>query len=280
MNSPRKHHYLPRWYLSRWEKEGVVWEFCRQGPKNELHARYRAVGATGYQRDLYTVPNRPPEQATVIETQFLQRIDDRGAKAVGMAERNEPAGPNDKSGLVQFVLSMLHRPPKRIAYLEKRLIDDLAGNPDFEGADPKIYRGAALDVFADLVQSDLMLKRMMELSTFVITLDEDAHDLLTSDCPLMMSNGLAHKEAFIILPISPRTLLVLAEERAIVTHLVSHQGKKLAAAMNDAVVVQASEIVIAPDERQRRFIDNRLGRANQATAGSIDPITGVVKWKI
>jgi len=50
--------------------------------------------------------------------------------------------------------------------------------------------------------------------------------------------------------------------------------------MNDAVTVQAKKLVFGPDRRQERFIDNRLNRSNLQTADSIDPVTGLVKWKI
>jgi len=128
-----------------------------------------------------------------------------------MAERNEIAGPADKLGLVQYMLSMLHRSPDRIDYLEKRLAEDLTKSPLFDKEDPAVFRAGALNVFVDLVQSQAMIERMMAMSTFVINLGDQAHDLLTSDSPLMMSNGMAHKDAFVILPTGPpRTSLCLS----------------------------------------------------------------------
>ncbi|WP_370189404.1 DUF4238 domain-containing protein [Qipengyuania sp.] len=284
MPAPRKHHYLPEWYLSRWRRkfndQEVIWEFARVGPKKKLNARYRHPAATGYAKDLYTLPNRSPDDAAQIETELLQVIDDRGAKAVLMAERNEVAGPSDKFGLVQFMLSMMHRSPERIDYLEKRLTEDLADNPLFAEEDSTVFRAGALDVFVDLVQSRQMLERMMQLSTFVINLGEGAFDLLTGDSPLMISNGMAHKDAFVILPTGPRTLVMLAENEALPKHMASHSGKVLSKAMNDAVTVQAKKLVIGADRSQERFVDNRLNRSNTSLAKAIDPVTGLVKWKI
>lgn len=258
----------------------MIWEFVRVGPQRELHARYRHPSATGYALDLYTIPNRAPKEAAEIETKLLQVIDDRGAKAVSMAERNEAAGPADKAGLVQFMLSMLHRSPDRIDYLEKRLTKDLAESPLFEGEDPAVFRAGALDVFVDLVQSDLMINRMMQMSIFVINLGETAHDLLTSDSPLMMSNGMAHKDAFVMLPTGPRTIIMLTENKSLPDHLVGHDGKVLPKAINDAVVVQAKKLVFATDKRQARFVDNRLNGSNRHLADAVDPVTGLVKWKL
>lgn len=284
MALPRKHHYLPEWYLSRWKRvwgnEDVTWEFGRVGPQNLLQARYRHPAATGYAIDLYTIPDAPPDRAVQIETEFLQVIDDRGAKAVSMAERNQIASPQDKGALVQFLLSMLHRSPDRIAYLENRLAEQLSSNPLFEGQQSSYYRSAALGVFTDLVQSQIMIDRMMQISVFVITLHESAHDLLTSDNPLMISNGMAHQDAFVMLPIGPRQIIIMAENAEIPQHIAGHDGKTLARAINDAVVVQARKLVFGADRKQIRFIDNRLNRPNHHLARAIDPIVGLVKWKI
>jgi hypothetical protein len=258
----------------------VIWEFGRVGPAKKLQARYRHPAATGYEKDLYTLPNRPDEKAAEIETKLLQVIDDRGAKAVDMAERNEMAGPEDKAGLVQFMLSMLHRSPDRIAYLERRLVEDLADNPLFDDDDSSVFRAGALNTFVDLVQSQTMIARMMEMSAFVINLHDSAHDLLTSDSPLMISNGMARKDAFVILPTGPRTLIMLAEDKSLPDHMANHSGKVLSKAMNDAVTIQAKKLVFGPDKKQERFVDNRLNRPNLHLAKSIDPVTGLVKWKI
>ncbi|MBB3033292.1 DUF4238 domain-containing protein [Alteriqipengyuania lutimaris] len=284
MPPPRKHHYLPEWYLSRWKRpwngKEVIWEFGRVGPKKKLHSRYRHPSATGYAIDLYTIPNRDPEDASEIETKLLQFVDDRGAKAIAMAERNELAGPEDKVGLVRFMLSMLHRSPERIEFLENRLREDLFENPLFADEDPSVFRAGALNVFVDLVQSQAMIERMMELSVFIINLNDNAYDLMTSDSPLMMSNGLAHRDAFVILPTGPRTLVMLAENKSLPQHVAGYSGKIVSKAMNDAVIVQAKKLVFGADRRQERFIDNRLNRPVAQSAKSIDPVTGLVKWKI
>jgi len=284
MLPPRKHHYLPEWYLSRWKRpwngDEVIWEFGRVGPEKKLHARYRHPSATGFAHDLYTIPDLPALEAAEIETKLLQIIDYRGAKAVSMAERDVAAGPKDKAGLVQFMLSMLHRSPERIDYLEQRLAQDLSNNPLFEGEETNVFRAGALNTFADLVQSQLMIERLMELRTFVINMDDKAHDLLISDSPLMISNGIDHKDAFVMLPIGPRKLLMLAEDKALPDHAVSHGGKRISKAVNDAVTIQAKKLVFGPDKKQFRFIDNRLNRPNSHMADAVDPVIGLVKWKI
>lgn len=276
MSIPRKHHFLPRWYLARWEDDGALCEFRRHGPSKELKGLRRSASATGYRVGLYDLPGAPEEDAVSIETEFLQVIDDRGARAVRMVEESRFAGPADKTGLVQFVLSMIHRSPERIEYLHNRLESDLEDNALFEGEGPDIYRRGALEVFSELVQSGSMIGRMMKYSAFVITLGKGGRGLLTSDSPILMSHALAEQDSFVMLPLSPNRILVLADNRGIPEYLYRQHPKKLSGAINDAVVVQAKEVVISSNDQQRRFIENRLG----LNTAPLDPVSGLVRWKL
>jgi hypothetical protein len=96
----------------------------------------------------------------------------------------------------------------------------------------------------------------------------------------MMSNGLAHKDAFVLLPTGPRKLIMLADNPALPQHVVGHNGRVISKAMNDAVVTQAKKTVYASDDRQKRFIENRLNRPDRTLARAIDKTTGLVYWKI
>lgn len=280
MSIPRKHHFLPRWFLDRWALDGVLWEFTRQGPGKLLKAKYRRPSETGYQEHLYTIPGFPAKQAASIETEFLQLIDGRGAQAVKMAESGIQAGPDEKSALVQFILSMIHRTPDSIKRLENRLKDDLHWRPEFSDSDGAIYREGALNVFADLVQSDLMLARLSSLSTFFIDLGPRGHDLLTCDCPILLSNGLGHSDAFVILTTGPRRLLVLSEKRSIVDYLAGQDARVLSSAINEALVVQACEIVISTSPKALRFIDKRFGNEALKAKHPFEPKTGLVRWTL
>jgi hypothetical protein len=53
----------------------------------------------------------------------------------------------------------------------------------------------------------------------VIHFDETHHMLLTSDRPIVMTNGLAHATSHIVMPISPRRIFVAANNRETVKDL-------------------------------------------------------------
>lgn len=280
MPIPRKHHFLPRWYLDRWTRRGIVWEFTRQGPEKLLKAKYRQPTETGFRNNLYTMPGLPAQEAVSIETEFLQIIDSRGAQAFRKAESGVIASPSDKAALVQFLLSMLHRSPESIKRLEERLKGDLEWRPEFDGANSEIYREGALNVFADLVQSELLLSRLLSMTTFLIDLGKSGYDFLTCDAPILISNGFNHPDAFMIVPTGPRRLLLLAEKRSIAEYFSAQPPKILSKAVNEALVVQANGIVISASRSAFNFIDERFGNESLKAKHPFEEKTGLVRWTL
>ena len=280
MVHPRKHHFLPQWYLTRWARPAVIWQFSRHGPDNKLVKRYKHPAQTGYGMHLYTVPGEPPAEAARIERDFLQKIDDRGAKAIALAEANEHGAERDKYGLVQFVLSLLHRTPDRIDWIENRLREALEEHPEFDNAGDEIYRDGALWVMADLIQSDKVLARLLSLKTFFITIGASGYDLLTGDRPILLSDGLASANAFVLLPVGPRRLMVMAEKRDVADYLVAQEPKILSKAINATVVVQANNLIISTSGREFKFVEDRLGIPEVRAKYPFDEKTGLVRWSI
>lgn len=257
-------------------------EYTRQGPHKQLQMKRRAPTATGYQRDLYSLPGPEINNPTVLETEFLQPIDDRGAKALTALEAGAGANDIDRRGLVQFVLSMMYRSPERILYLENSLRNELAEAPSLLAAHPSIYRHGALGTFAQLVQSKRTLPRLMQMSIGLMISKAKCHDFLTSDCPIIMSHGIAEPDGFIILPTGPKSLLLLYGNPKIPEFLARQPANRLAARLNDAVALQAKEMIFAVDDRQNRFIENRLRRMPGEHDRLLNPISGMIpfRWRI
>ncbi|MCR9193982.1 MAG: DUF4238 domain-containing protein [Hyphomonas sp.] len=280
MSQPVDHHYLPRWYLDRWSRGGVVWEFRRQGPHQRLVRNYRSPTATGFAPHLYSSPELPSERAAAIETDFLQIVDARGARAMQALEAGRALDQNDHDALVEFVCSMLHRSPGRIAYLQKRLMDDLGGLELFEGVGADYFRHYALQVFLDLVQSDEMSGRLRKMRPFKINVGSDGFELLTSDRPLLLSDGLHHADAFVAMPIGPKSLLFLSERRSAAQRFAKRTARQLSRAVNDAIVRQAEGLVISQSGARAEFVDRRLGNPSSPLAGPYQEAIGLVRWQI
>jgi hypothetical protein len=86
-----------------------------------------------------------------------------------------------------------------------------------------------------------------------------SYPLLTSDRPIMMTNGLQDPDAHLTLPIGPRKLFIASNRQNIVDEVANRKPDDLAAFVNDRVAKQARRFVIGLDDRQLRFVENRFG---------------------
>jgi hypothetical protein len=87
MSIPRKHHYLPQFFLNRWCIEGRLTEFRR--PHGILVSKRRYPAATCYATDLYTDESQnDPVARQALESGFMQEVDDRAANSLVWLEAN------------------------------------------------------------------------------------------------------------------------------------------------------------------------------------------------
>jgi len=61
------------------------------------------------------------------------------------------------------------------------------------------------------------------------------------------------------LPIGPRTLFVASNQQAIVDDVAGRKPDDIVRFVNDRVVKQARNFVLGTDDKQLRFVSNRLG---------------------
>ena len=84
---------------------------------------------------------------------------------------------------------------------------------------------------------------------FVIHFDETHHMLLTSDRPIVMTNGLAHATSHIVMPISPRRIFVAANNRETIKDLQDMaDAGGMAQKLNNRMARQARRYVYGVDD--------------------------------
>src|ERR1700726_3916064 len=89
MSQPKKHHYIPVFYLCQWCGEnGCLCEYSR--PYKGVATRWKHPTATAYVEGLNTIPGLPPEEGAFVERVFLQYVDDWAAKALSVFLQPEP----------------------------------------------------------------------------------------------------------------------------------------------------------------------------------------------
>ena len=93
----------------------------------------------------------------------------------------------------------------------------------------------------------------------------------------MTSNGLGHRDSFVVLPVGPRAAFLAVNDLE-VRDAFATVPNRLERAWNDAVVYQAEKLVIGADSTQGTFVERRLGRAIKTAENGWSPEAGRFSW--
>ena len=278
---PWRHHFLPEWYLKHWARNGRVWAFSRpRGIGFPVVAKPYAPRAIGFDENLYTDPREnDPDKRVELETRFFKQVDDRAARAFRLALANRPAEFADKVALVQFILGLLHRSPARIAFLERELARRLEEDDAPVGFDAAWLRSSALKVLSDISTSDQSLALMAQMKVFVHALGRGAHDLITSDKPALLSNGMEQSNAFILMPIGPTKLMALVHREGVARRFFDQKPRDLSRSINAALLAQAEGLVIGNRVSELSFVEKHFltGHDDEDSRGRLD---GLMRWQL
>ena len=278
------HHYIPQFYLRQWAgPDGLLCEFSR--PHLEVTAQRKPPKATGHKRHLYTVTGLPPERQSILEDDFFRRTDQTAHDALHFMLGNTD-GTGDmpsklRSGWSRFILSLIHRTPERLALLKEKCRQGLAERlaeiePTYDDfrtpSDPATFAELKAKMEHDVQHKTwaVLLQDVidsMTVGTFinamrwnVVTARNAPHSVLTSDRPVYMTNGVDHPEGQIIVPIGPTQMFVAVNTPEMEEVLRTCDPHRLLGLMNDKVVRNARRYVYGTDDRQLRYVGNRLSR--------------------
>jgi hypothetical protein len=280
-----KHHYIPIFYLQQWAgADGRVVEYCRR--YEGVVARPTFSEGTGYIRGLYKLPDARPGEEYIVETKLMSSIDNWAAKAMQqmMSDGAAPGKllPREAVSLCQFLYSLIVRNPEHLLRIREKLdtldpgeiLEHIRDDyPNIRGpADPQAfddYKSAfiknpievpAVRVLPELARSKRVVSVLASFKWQTATVRAARYPLLTSDRPVIMTNGLRKRDAFIVLPISPWRLLVGTKDDETFETFSSMPRHDLAEAVNNQVTQQAYKFVFGLDGSQLRFVANRLGK--------------------
>ena len=254
----RRHHYIPTFYLKQWAMEDhCICQFSR--PHGRVAVKRKHPEGTGYMDDLYSVEGAPAELRSYLEDHFLARTDQLADEAL-QRFRSDMLDVSDdlRSGWTRFIMSLLQRTPQKIAWLLDRWNRDMDAKLGAENHDVRaITTMQMLQNIMDLPQTGAKINSMI---WNLVSYTDARFSLLTSDRPVIISNGLLKPDSHIIVPIGPERLFVAANSAEFVNYLKSLPPQKLISDCNDVIAKQAHTYVYGEDDSQRRFVENRLGR--------------------
>jgi Protein of unknown function (DUF4238) len=206
-----KHHYIPVLYLKQWAVNGRFTEFSRPAGHNRVEPRGTGPRGTGYKRGLYRIMTEglPEELAERVERQFMQTVDNLAKDALDIILANA----HDR-----WTLKTPERVETARRYLEDFWLDDYDRHEAEYNADKGKDDPDFLDYVIDSIgrrtleftvnQIDNMnigrLLNSMQWRTADVSMA--GRPPFTSDRPVIYSNGLAHANSHLVLPVSPTCL--------------------------------------------------------------------------
>jgi len=291
---PIDHHYLPIFYLSRW-----------QGPKNQVVRYYRphdrviasAISPpnTAFEPRLYTLEGFPKEMQQAIEREYMAPVvDNCAADALEILITRNRAAMTAKvrEAWTRFLLSLQLRDPQSLIEIQKYSLAVLRANMSKLDAEydatkrtcdpatpyeyvekhaPHLLENIGKTFLPELIDHKKIGTHIMRMFWWTLDLSSSKVDLLTADRPVLRYERLAHRDCLITLPLSPSSLFVAANRHDIVDQILRrHTLTDIAKKANSDVVARASKHVYGKTDAHVRFVEKRLVRkGEQPLAGTM-----------
>lgn len=277
MLPPRRHHYIPRFYLRHWADssgQSVVYRLTGRDVSNPFRSTAENICN---ERDLYA--NRAMDvtshDAHEAEREF-SRLDSLAASAQQKLINRGQLTPTERDDWTRFLMSLFIRQPIELAGLRERalqewrqilanahpdLTDDLRAGIDryqekFQAAASVDAEDLALGTMRRVMDSERIGNVIVRMNWLVYALDETVGSFLTGDMPTLKTNGLVGDHAAIILPIAPQRLFIAAGSERAYAGMDQLPARQVRRMVNVDVVSQARQFVVATDDTQTRFIRN------------------------
>jgi hypothetical protein len=282
MSKGGKDHYIPVFYLSQWNGgDHQICEFTR--PDGKINHQRIGPKGTGFVRGLYTVPRLPPEEARYVETEFMQKLDDKAARALrAMLAGTGDIHLSDTLGVAwaSFLFLLILRAPETMATMQKQLDDyyrakfaatstntaSIIDGDSIRNAVEMKQRGRKIqEVLPSFLSHSLVVRELVAMQWRTKSLASASRTMLTSDRPVIMTNGFAHHGGHLAIPLSPTTLFIATRNAETYSKINEMSDNLIVKTVNSKVCEQAIDYVYSVDDRQLSFVANRLGRRIQST---------------
>ena len=278
---PRKHHYLPAFFIERWASadDQMVWSYTVPHQKVDIKRKHST--ATGFAPDLYSLSAGTPAEQQAIESGFMQKLDSRGAAALKavLAAAGKPREAAVASDWVRLASSLISRSPNRVAEIGgfARARDHAADDATREryasmrGPDwPATFEDYIADhrdrrfdedigkvVVTRLANSSRIGQAIMDMTWGVRILGPSAPTLLLSDEPVSYSR-LEHEDGVLVMPMGPREAFIATKDPSFVGNLLQVSEVQFVKTTNRKTVDRAMSVVVSSDRSHDALIKARF----------------------
>jgi len=290
-----KHHYIPQFYLEPWvnrDFDNKLTEYRSlkypHEPFPRLEIKRRGKMETGFVENLYRIPGATKETKQNVERIFMGAVDKHAATARNMMlEGTVPTDANLRHAWARFLLSLIMRTPEAVRSFKSKVRSDfLAPDPDFQARydalkkenwpatleeymlqrSPTMPERQAVIMITKLIQNEKVLRLMMRADWWILDTSSKRRKILTSDHPLIMTNGLGRPDGHFALPISPKLVFIAFMNREIGMNIQAMPLGRLIRNVNEAVIGQGRRSVYAFDEESTRDVKRLMGKRDYMAA--------------
>jgi hypothetical protein len=224
-----------------------------------------------------------------MEKVFMSAVDNAAATALTSilsAPDMTDVHNHHKMAWARFLYSLIMRTPEHLEFARQKLTEmkpeiveaERENYPHLRSpTDPETFDEFKKQFLANpdnvsptrylhrFVSSERIVGHFMGMRWSVATFENLKFELLTSDRPLVMTNGLATPEGHLALPISPDKIFLACNSAEIEQSIRAMPINELTNVMNTRVVEQARKYVYGTDDAQLRFVRNRFGKQSPST---------------
>ncbi len=271
-----KHHYIPVFYLKQWaDANGRLLKFSRPYGETVKH-ELTSPKKTGYERGLYRVPNLPEDLAEIVEREFMTKMDDLASEVLREFIANVLHGWTlaRKEAWSRFIVGLTLRNPENLDRLKAALqcyVDEnydkwrreyeATKKPDarlFGEIDALEPVKATLITLARSINNKSLLDKISGLQWGMVDVAGTKYRLVTSDRPVVRTDGLNKPDSHLAVPLSPTRLFIATNNQRTTTKFQSIPPRDLVMAMNKRVVRNALKYVWDTDLTNERLIKGQL----------------------
>jgi len=277
-----RHHYIPQFYLRPWLGADHKLQEFRRGYGGKVQTGRYGPGSTGYVDDLYALPGVSDKTRHKIESMFMAPVDNSAALARDLLLQGLIPTGELRPVWARFLLSLLMRSPEQIRTFKSKIVGDWQ-NPSvalqaryqaerkpnwpatFEQmmltVEPELAERTGILMATHLMQNEKVLTLFM--SAMWNVLDVSQHTdmrFMTSDHPVIMTNGLGREDGHFALAISPTHLFAGFMNQEIMKAIKGLHPDVIVDDVNKLVIGQGRKYVYALDKGPLELV-----RAGMAT---------------
>jgi hypothetical protein len=278
MDLPRKHHFKPVFFLSRWVGRDL--RLCEMRMINgKVVPKRKYPQNTGCIKDLYRTDGVPEEVSQNLETKFMAPLDTKAARALSKISSGASLDIDERVAWARFLLSMLYRNRECVEFIKAHMAEvwreataaleqDWAARrkPDEHrtlaeataARQPGAAETSAANILSDIIGNHRAVPDIVRMNWGKINLSGSKIPLLTSDRPLAFV-ALSDPNAYIALPIGPFDLFVAAFDDRF--SRPRQDATDTAWRMNRDAVSNGREFVWGLDDGQIEFVRTYIGSA-------------------